>query len=75
MVNKNLIFGKRFFYDVFFPIVGWAGFDDYKLLLDTGFGDCEIRPPEAVPHKPAEGDLLLLFLKYVFILLFFFVKI
>ena len=71
MVNKNLIFGKRFFYDVFFPIVGWAGFDDYKLLLDTGFGDCEIRPPEAVPHKPAEGDLFLaLFKKDVFNIFF-----
>ena len=54
-VNKTFI--------IFFYLVGWAGFDDYKLLLDTGFGDCEIRPPEAVPHKPAEGD----FQKNVFI--------
>ena len=75
--NKNVAsngkqkFAKIFFYNVFFPTVGWAGFDDYKLLLDTGFGDCEIRPPEAVPHKPAEGDLLLvLFKKDVFNIFF-----
>ena len=62
--KQNLL---KYFFIIYFSIVGWAGFDDYKLLLDTGFGDCEIRPPEAVPHKPAEGDLLLvLFKKDVF---------
>ena len=34
--------------------VGWAGFDDYELLLNQE--NCQIRPPEAVPHNPAEGD-------------------
>ena len=66
--KQNLL---KYFFIIYFPTVGWAGFDDYKLLLDTGFGDCEIRPPEAVPHKPAEGDLLLaLFKKDVFNIFF-----
>ena len=36
-------------------IVGWAGFDDYELLLDQE--NCTIRPPEATPRPPTEGNI------------------
>ena len=36
--------------------VGWAGFDDYELLPNQE--NCNIKPPEATPHEPSEGDCI-----------------
>lgn len=35
---------------------GWAGFDDFHMLQIQE--QCDIRPPEAVPHLPSLGDCI-----------------